>query len=691
MNRKSDVARCLAIVSLLLGLGVAAAADETVEFKVDCWSGGPCLMDTYEVEFYVKPLCWGPWFSDDFERFRWSTGGAGFATSCPVTGSLPDGAMITAVEWVPFGLVRGNSPVPGPWNEPEELHLSINGADFAPWPTSVSQTGHDESLYCGVTVDGGFMSALGNGCDEPSWWAKLDTPKGFPAWSNNGTNVVTLSSPGMASGGAQLDLFSLRLRLTYRNALFLDVDGQFDVANPVDDLPDFVPGSLLIGPSLSPGALPQVVRVIAVPPAGVSGSVSFQISNPSNYPGKAMNYPISGALTGPDMYFKDSKGKVTLGPVTAKIANGQAIATLYVDDYAASATVEATIPTGRNSTPLQASVQIPQDANGNNVPDAGWFALADSETGATTPIADPLDPGADSDPYPLVSGVPQEGITGDGLTSFEEYRGFVVRGAHRRLNPQYKDLFVLVDDTNPVDEALDDRMVELPVTLHEIRPPEAKGLMAPEINPNRGSIPAATLQRGVRMRDRWPSPEILLANGDLIPAHIKAKGIAHQIGDNLDTILLEELTRPVVSPNETQVVETFRSAFLENYIYYGPTPDTWLAPTDVVYPVEMCIYGGNDSLQSIPNSKNPSGDDYCTSIIFTACGIGGSRPFRALTELENWDLYQNVMLHEIAHAIDIEHDLTYCSPSIMATENADPPKRFLTAGDKAQIRIHRKH
>jgi hypothetical protein len=104
VNRKSDVIRCLAIVILLIGYGVAVAADETVEFRVDCWSGGPCPKDSLEPEFYSEPPYWGPWFSNDYEHFRW-TAGTGFATSCQVTGALPDGMMITAAEWVPFGLV----------------------------------------------------------------------------------------------------------------------------------------------------------------------------------------------------------------------------------------------------------------------------------------------------------------------------------------------------------------------------------------------------------------------------------------------------------------------------------------------------------------------------------------------------------------------------------------------------------
>jgi hypothetical protein len=49
----------------------------------------------------------------------------------------------------------------------------------------------------------------------------------------------------------------------------------------------------------------------------------------------------------------------------------------------------------------------------------------------------------DTDSIPAVSGNPlNRGLLGDGLTNFEELRGFLVRGEHRRAHPDHKDLFL---------------------------------------------------------------------------------------------------------------------------------------------------------------------------------------------------------------------------------------------------------
>ncbi|RMG55638.1 MAG: hypothetical protein D6723_02250, partial [Acidobacteria bacterium] len=94
---------------------------------------------------------------------------------------------------------------------------------------------------------------------------------------------------------------------------------------------------------------------------------------------------------------------------------------------------------GGNDT---ATLHIPQDDNGNWLPDGGWLA-------GTVWIQDfGMAPGNDEDNNgpDLQRIVPRQppslGQVGDGLLNFEEYRGFVVRGEHRRTNPFQKDLFI---------------------------------------------------------------------------------------------------------------------------------------------------------------------------------------------------------------------------------------------------------
>lgn len=51
-------------------------------------------------------------------------------------------------------------------------------------------------------------------------------------------------------------------------------------------------------------------------------------------------------------------------------------------------------------------------------------------------------PNLDADATPGVLPPPSTGLTGDGLSNFEEFRGFVVDGVHVRTSTEQKDLFV---------------------------------------------------------------------------------------------------------------------------------------------------------------------------------------------------------------------------------------------------------
>jgi hypothetical protein len=58
---------------------------------------------------------------------------------------------------------------------------------------------------------------------------------------------------------------------------------------------------------------------------------------------------------------------------------------------------------------------------------------------------------------------PGDNTPGDGLVFFEEYRGTVVRGEHRRTDPSVKDLFIYSGLSQGIADA-----VTLPVTKHRI-------------------------------------------------------------------------------------------------------------------------------------------------------------------------------------------------------------------------------
>jgi hypothetical protein len=139
-----------------------------------------------------------------------------------------------------------------------------------------------------------------------------------------------------------------------------------------------------------------------------------------------------------------------------------------------------------------AELQLPWDRDRNAIPDIGWRA-SDLEH-----IDDRLrEEDADSEPegdsqYP-----------GDGLSAIEEYRGFIVDGAHRRTNPRRKDLFI--HSTHP--ELIGDA-AQLPLPIHLIELAEMTDLLTRVINPNFRNDgagvplrPESAIQRGLRVFD----------------------------------------------------------------------------------------------------------------------------------------------------------------------------------------------
>jgi hypothetical protein len=490
------------------------------------------------------------------------------------------------------------------------------------------------------------------------------------------------SMKGVAAGAA--DLFITKL--------YIDVDGLFDAAAPVDEYQQFTPGSTLTGSSVPLATIRAGQRIALHVLTGESsrGKVTFTLSDVSSYAGVAMNSPIAAASAAPDLALRNAAGTAVQTITVPFSKTGDTAATLLALDYAAHGKLRVTIESGRTVYQL-ATLTLPSDGNDNGIADAGWRALANSSTGATNHVPDVYPVASDGDNDPVVSGLPIEGRTGDGLTVFEEYRGFVVRGEHRRLHPLRKDVFILL---YPEDDPFDDRIAELPLTVHEIHPGEAVGDLGPIINPNRATIAGASQQRGIYVRLRLVPPLYRYADGSTAPADFEALGYTFQQGDD-ERFIDEQLASAAVvgSPNETLVADIYDEAFWHHWISYGPNGvrDTVIAPTDVHDSIAPAIHGGSNRVQSVPNSANFTGDDFHSSVINTVCGSAPGRPYRTLTPDEVLDSYLTTFLHEVAHALDVDHDRLECSPSIMSDEMADPVLRSLTPNDRSQIRVHRKH
>ncbi len=91
-------------------------------------------------------------------------------------------------------------------------------------------------------------------------------------------------------------------------------------------------------------------------------------------------------------------------------------------------------------------VTIPMDADENHVADYGWQTIFQkfwsgylaSSTGLTRSLfeKDPQDPVMDTD------SIPKSNYPGDGISAYEEYRGFFVKGSHQRFGMASKDLLI---------------------------------------------------------------------------------------------------------------------------------------------------------------------------------------------------------------------------------------------------------
>jgi hypothetical protein len=221
-------------------------------------------------------------------------------------------------------------------------------------------------------------------------------------------------------------------------SLYLDADGNFDPLQPDTDAEWYLPGSLPDGTSIPPLALPQIVAVIAaftdpdgviVPPPPGHSSATFALGSTTSHPGVAMN---SGSETTADF-------DLTAGTAPFSPADHTARVTLRAQDYAGATTLAIT-------TGSWLVVQdVPVDTDLNGLPDTGWDTFErvfdeqaqDFVFNHLEAVPDAGNPGDDLDSVPE-----GYGVSGDNLTRFEEYRGFVIRGQHYRTSPFTKDVFV---------------------------------------------------------------------------------------------------------------------------------------------------------------------------------------------------------------------------------------------------------
>ncbi len=169
--------------------------------------------------------------------------------------------------------------------------------------------------------------------------------------------------------------------------------------------------------------------------------ITFRLRNVSMEPGACLNAPSAAqASLAPDLRFatnaafeisEDGLMATTREPVYS----AQIQVAAY--DWGAFGQLEATvvsenhqeIPVRIGSDTNATFLSIPLDDNGNHIAD-GW------EKGMGI-LESNLPPEWASPPLP-----PHQRYAGDGLSLYEKYRGFVLFGAHERLDPMARHLFI---------------------------------------------------------------------------------------------------------------------------------------------------------------------------------------------------------------------------------------------------------
>lgn len=178
------------------------------------------------------------------------------------------------------------------------------------------------------------------------------------------------------------------------------------------------------------------------PPAVRATSITFHLRNVSREPGTCINWPASPAKPAPpDMKFEAERNPGStvlndgLGLEKKEDKMWKAAAELTTFDWGAYADLQAVavLETGAelvsivDGEPGLISLPLPKSAPGCRVADV-WK----QSTGASGPDV------ADDEDDPV-----GDGNKGDGLTLYQEYRGYHAKGKHAEGDPRKKDFFIV--------------------------------------------------------------------------------------------------------------------------------------------------------------------------------------------------------------------------------------------------------
>lgn len=354
---------------------------------------------------------------------------------------------------------------------------------------------------------------------------EIDLDTGVPSESPGGPKLNSTTAIGVGTAGVLLphlgpiELSRLEFFSDVKLCIFLDANRdntyspyQTVQLSSLDDMPQYLPCSdpdTRMG--VNPGSLPQAMDIVAafavvsgdqitiVRPSSSISSVQFELKNVSAFEGAASNW---GSSTDPDFVLWDGTSTTTLISVPFDATSFVAKAELQCSDYGGFGEIQV------SAAAFSASTRIPENDESSLLPEHGWVT-----TTGTVITNYGLAAESDEDSTPAVAGPPANGLVGDGLSNYEEYRGFIVREEHRRTNPFKKDLFVSSNAYTNIAF-----LPNIPLTVHRIWGEDNEPANTREYGPDRqinhnynnhgfgGAIPGWSLQRAIRGIEVATSP-----------------------------------------------------------------------------------------------------------------------------------------------------------------------------------------
>ena len=627
-----------------------------------------------------------------------------------------------------------DDPSPADSTEVQSRYFIANTADRVPvvpvFHYGVTSTGADVQYPAGPSVT--YLATWDTGQTSTPDIAFAPAAK-----TVHGHTILGVPIPKMATGS---HTFTIKATLpsgktytspsmtvfVYAQVIYLTYGTAFNPKNPTDDLPKFVPGQDANGNNVDLRNGPQSVQLNIIIPKGSSGTFNIHL-DPTHYPGIAMNYPLSGADTNPDIDFGGLSTDQNNVPIPKGGGTKVYSVPLQIHDYAGAATIEVTMP--YRKTTFTARRRIPLDDDNNGLPDAGWTA-----TGGTHIDTAGLQATGDVDVAGGSIGA-DAAVTGDGLSNFEEFRGFFTAGTYARLNPREKDIFVDIDPAFLLNGSAASPVAALTTLtprIHYLDPTEVQGTDLPSrailraqavVDFNRATVPVAhpRSERAVRLvyqTSFYPAVHLAGPNIDVPVWEVGYLG-ATLSDDILDIDVLN-------APGNVATINTpMRTQFSEEYTR---TFTNLAVNTTFSYPyhydangnvVPQCTFQGQSGCD-VWDTTNlliiPSLQDNAWGFLYTVpdpghdpvehyslqarnCG-SDTAVLGGLNSLQMERLKGFIAAHEMGHAMHMDHlrsfvsdcgdlmfDTEASAPHRQAMSNYLPQPSGFSTKDQAMIRL----